>query len=130
MSPFLAAMVVCILVTGCFHSDNSAARIHWWAGHLLVVAVWLFVPFAIGVVLQQLIHQRPVAAIIQCFGLLLFLGLALVASATGYLGPSHQPQLYEESRNRFVVLHCYVLPGTICAALIGWFQFLGPRKVT
>src|SRR5262245_54290912 len=104
LSYTLAAIVAFIVVTGLYHSEKSAARIHLWVGHAFTSVVWLFVPFAIGIVFQQAIRPRSVAAIVKCFNLLLFLGITLLAAITGYLGPTHQQDIGEESYNRFVVL--------------------------
>ena len=128
MSVFLATILVCIAVTGWFRPVGEAATIHRWAGHALVLAAWLFVPFAVGVALQHHIHQRPIGAIAQVLALLLLLGLTLLASFTGYLGPSHADQLTQETRNRFHVLHLFVLPGLVAVLLAFWFWFFRPHN--
>ena len=53
--------------------------------------------------------------------LLGLLGIFLLAAFTGYLGPSHRVQQLEETHNRFVVLHCFVLPAISAHLLVVWF---------
>lgn len=128
LSVFMAGVLACLIVTGGLHADRLAGRVHLWSGHGLTIAVWLAAPFAMGVVLQQSIRQRPVAAIVQCLGLLLLLGLTVLEGASGYLGPTHAIDIDEETYNRFIILHVYTFPGAIGAGLMCWFWLLRRGK--
>lgn len=123
------AIAACMVITGYYHSAQSVARGHLWTGHALLIAVWLFVPFVIGIVLQQSGRRWSAATILQCLSLLLLLGMTLLASLSGYLGPTHQQQPGEESYNQFAVLHYYASPRAIGIMLIGWFWLLRARRL-
>jgi len=78
------------------------------------------VPFAIGVLLERSLHRRAFLTVIQGLALFAFLGLSFLTGFTGYLGPSFQPDVDEEARLRFSVLHLVVLPALIGALIVVW----------
>ena len=123
MAVVVAALVACLVVTGYFHSNPTSQNIHRWVGIMVVSIVLLFVPFAVGVALQQNIRQRPVATITQVLALLLLLGFTFLASVTGYLDPSRASDITGESQIRFRVLHIVALPMLIATLLCSslWF---------
>ena len=129
--PGLLALILAFMaVTGWVRSQDAVAMVHRWVGHAFLIAAWLSVPFAIGVLLQQQLSRRPVFAIAVSLELLLLLGLVVAASITGYLGPSHQDEFSDERHNRFVVLHLCLLPGAGFLLLATWFWTFRPRRTT
>jgi hypothetical protein len=117
----------CVQVaTGILRSGRNDAigELHRWNGHIFLIAAWLFAPFAIGVLWQQKFRRRPGLAIAQSLLLMMVVAAVLLASFTGYLGPSYTNMLAEETRHRFRVLHFYVFPGAMAVLLLGWWWFL------
>jgi hypothetical protein len=115
-------------ITGWLRADGVLTNIHRWTGHALVVIIWLGVPFAIGVLLQQHVRCRSTTAVCQLFAFLVVLGSVSLAGFTGYLGPSHLDSIGEETRNRFNILHPFFLPGLIFALLFEWWWFFSPEE--
>lgn len=129
----LAMVLVAIAATGVERLENPDS-IHRWFGHGSMIAVWLAASFAIGVILQQRIRQRPILAICQSFMILAAVGLNLEGEVTGYMGPSSvwevaeiDPRILEESTNRFYVLHTVVLPCLFLAFLGVWIAIFRPE---
>jgi len=118
----LALVVLCLLfalaVTGLLRSGES--EIHKWLGHGLLIVVWLTVPIGIGSTLQRNLAPRRSSAV--CHTVLLFgvLGVALLSSVTGYLGPLRNEGISEESLNRFIVLHKIVFPAALATLSLAW----------
>ena len=127
LSIIAAAVFLIIAATGVARSQSTASRLHEWSGHALVIAVWLFVPFSVGIGLQRNIRRRPGLAIAQTTVLLSLLALVSLASLTGYLGPSHFEDVSVETRNRFAVLHPFVLPSLVAALLTAWYWLFRPH---
>ena len=125
------ALLVLLGISGLLRGGGLLADIHRWTGHAVVIVLWLGVPFAIGVTLQQDLTRRPVAAVVQVLALLLGLAIALAASMTGYLGPTNSapvdPAIDQETYNRFRVLHFVVLPGLCAALMVQWWWYFRAR---
>ena len=119
-------LLLCFGLSGWLHSMDLAFQVHRWGAHAFLILVWLSVPYTIGVVLQQHIRRRPLAASIQCFLTLLFLGLILFATFTGYLAPPLDEPFAEQTYHRFVVLHMVIVPACIAMLLVEWIWFFGP----
>src|SRR5687767_7990551 len=83
----LVGVLIAIAGTGLDRLGNPDST-HPWFGHGSLIGVWLAAPFAIGVILQRRIRQRPILAIFQCTMILAAVGLNLMGNFTGYLGPS------------------------------------------
>jgi hypothetical protein len=115
-----------LIVSGWGRALGAAGDAHRWVGHAFVIVLWLCVPFAIGALLRLYFRSRPVVAIVQLVTLLLVLCIGLLASFTGYLGPSHIDAIAQETHNRFVILHLYFLPALFLVLLIEWWWFFRP----
>jgi hypothetical protein len=124
-----AALVVVLAVTGLAAGEKMNV-VHRWTGHIFVIEVYLAALFAIGVVLGRDFRRRPAAAIAAVLFLLSVLGFGLLNAFTGYLKPSenelHQPW-YEETLNRFFVLHMIALPTLLVVFAIAWWWLFRPR---
>src|SRR5687768_13536149 len=81
----LVASLVIIAVTGVQRQASPESN-HKWFGHGSLIAAWLAAPFAVGVILQRRIRQRPLLAILQSFVILAVVGLHLMGGFTGYMG--------------------------------------------
>ncbi len=127
LSIIAATAFLVIASTGLARSQPTASSVHKWSGHALVIAVWLFVPFSIGVGLQRNIRRRPGFAIAQTMMLLSLLAFVLLASFTGYLAPSHVEDVSEETRNRFTAIHLFALPSLVATLLTGWYWLFRPH---
>jgi hypothetical protein len=125
-------VVLCIsLLSSLGNPAGAAGQVHRWTGHLLVILVWVSVPFALVVLLIYKLGRHPFAAIGQSLFLLLSLPIALIASFTGYLGPIRSAEIGEQASNRFYVLHMCILPSVLAVLFIGWFFiFRTPRSHT
>jgi quinol-cytochrome oxidoreductase complex cytochrome b subunit len=120
----LAISLIAIAATG-YRRLITQDIAHGWFGHGSLIVAWLTAPFAIGVILQRRIFQRPIWAILQSLMILAVVGLNLMAGFTGYLGPSQSN--VEETINRFYVLHTVVFP-CLCLAFLGvWIAIFRPE---
>jgi hypothetical protein len=129
LSVIVAAIFLVTALTGLARSQPTASSIHKWSGHASVIAVWLFVPFSVGVGLQRNIRHRPGFAVAQTIVLLSSLALVLLASFTGYLAPSHVEDVSEATRNRFTILHLFALPSLIALLLTVWYWLFRPAPI-
>src|SRR5258706_11050811 len=130
----LAVGLIAIAATGLERWRNPGST-HRWFGHGSLIVAWLAASFAIGVILQRRIRQRPILVIFQSFIILVVVGLNLMGGFTGYLGPSSRsniedidPRILEESNNRFVVLHTVVFPCLYFAFLGIWIAIFRPER--
>jgi hypothetical protein len=80
----------------------------------------------IGIALQRGIRHRPLTAVGQVSALLVLIAAALLATFTGYLVSDGNP-IGEETRNRFIVVHYFFLPGVISLLLAAWFMLFFRR---
>jgi quinol-cytochrome oxidoreductase complex cytochrome b subunit len=117
-----------ITISGLLQSIMELAGLHKWSGHGLLILIWLSVPFSIGVLLQQRSMQYPARTIGYSLAMLLALVAAFLGSITGYLGPSGNREIGEKARNRFIVLHCFVLPAVLAALICVWIYALRSLK--
>ncbi len=103
------------------------ADVHRWAGHLLV-PISSFVLTASVVLLLRHVRQR-LGTFIQ-FCLISFAAVATVMLATfsGYVRP-FAPGILEETRNRFLLLHCFALPGIFVALVPAWMSTVRRLRV-
>lgn len=120
LAGLVAMVLLCVAVAGWSLSGEATAVTHRWAGHALLIVVWLSVPFGVGVSLQRNFRQRPIVAIAQSLGFFALLGAVMLASFTGYLGPTRTAYVDGATYNRFKVLHLFVLPGIIAILTLGW----------
>jgi hypothetical protein len=111
-----------LLLSGLLIVNGVHNEIHHWAGHGIVMLIYPSSAFSLGVLLQQKLQRRPVAAIAQSFALLFCLALTLSTSFTGYLDvePSSDSRIAQETHNRFMVLHLVLQPAIIAAMLAVW----------
>jgi hypothetical protein len=107
---FCAAVPFCANPCQCFFRLLS---------HGLIILVWTAIPLAIGVTLARA-RARPFASPGHALGLLFLLGALLVASFTGYLGPSQGPA-NAQTFTRFRVLHYGLFPGMSIALVVIWW---------
>ncbi len=115
------AHLLFIIISGFFHEWGNLGPIHKFAAHLLTIELWWTIPFSIGVALQRNFLSRPIFAIGQFIFFVGVFCLTLLASISGYLGPSHASYISVESYNRFRVVHFWVLP-TLCILICtGWY---------
>jgi amino acid transporter len=119
-----ALILLALVVSGSLPPDPAAADFHRWSGHALVIAMWLCVAFAVGVVLQSQIRTHPAVAIAHSLLLVFALAVTLLASFTGYIDTS---QAAEETKNRFIILHFYALPIAIAVLLCLWPTLFRPN---
>jgi hypothetical protein len=103
------------------------AETHRWTGHAIVIFLWLSMPFGGGVLLQKCFRRRTLIAVLQLVVLLIIPAIGLLASITGYLGPTYSPPVSEETHKRFEILHEYFLPGILVALLVEWWWFFRPQ---
>lgn len=121
MAALLLGFLLLLLVTGLPHASDLLAYVHRWTGHVLVILLWICVPFAVLALAIGKLWRFPLTTIGQGFVLLLAIPVMLLASFTGYLGPSYDPLMNEETRIRFLVLHCFILPALLTCLLVAWF---------
>lgn len=127
VAPLIAAVFTCCLaLTGFFRTVGSNAETHRWTGHALVIFLWLYVPFAIGILLY--VHGRTSIAAVQSIVFLAILSLGLLCAITGYLPQTGLEPLSEETYLRFEILHKYALPSIFFALLVESWWFFRPRR--
>lgn len=130
--PLVAGVLWAVLIaTGIPPIRSSTGQVHQWCGLMIVTLLYCCVGFALGVLWRQKMARRPLLAVGQSFALLFCLAVTFSASLTGYLDrdPVPDPEIAEETHNRFVVLHMFVLPALIAMMLAIWhFAFLPPHE--
>lgn len=125
-APLIAGVFTCCLaLTGFFRTVGLNAETHRWTGHALVIFLWLYFPFAIGILLRG--HGLTLSSALQILVFLAILALGLLCAISGYL-PEDSDRLNEESYRRFEILHEYVLPGIFIALLVESWWFFRPRR--
>ena len=102
--------------------------LHKWLGHGLVIAAWFAIPFIIGVSTKTSFRRGVAKAIGKVVLLLLMLLVVLLASFTGYMGPSHIAAPNEQTATRFKVLHLFVLPSLIAILICMTYWWMRPDK--
>jgi hypothetical protein len=117
-----------IMAAGWGHRPGPVAATHRWLPHALVILDFYAIPLAIGVALAYP-RGRPVAKAARVLGLLAVLGAILLASFTGYVGPSNE-QINPMTLRRFQVLHYWVLPSVVIVLVIWWYRGLRPDHGT
>jgi hypothetical protein len=119
--------LVVLLISGFARPATTLNEVHRWAGHGLVILVYLCVAFSLGVLLHQKITASPILAVVQSLALLFCLAVTLSASFTGYLDadPVPDPAIAEETHNRFIVLHLIVQPTFLAMLFAAWFFMFG-----
>jgi len=121
--PLIAGAMLGVLFTsGLLPARISTLDVHRWSGHGLLILQYLSVPFSLGVLLHRKLMQRPVIAVLQSLTLLLCLAVSFFAAFTGYLDVDPVPDqvIAQETHNRFVVLHMFLLPMILAATLTIW----------
>jgi hypothetical protein len=98
---------------------------HHWCGHLMVLGSWLafavsLATFIAGGAIEGRWRLGLLGAIIGFFTLLLILH----TSFTGYLGPSHMPDVGPETRMRFQAIHILLEPTLLIVVLAWWLSLL------
>ncbi len=130
-----AAILIAILTgvegaSGVFDlATHGVSRLaHRWLGHGMMILLWWMNVAGLGLGLAS-IRARPTTTIGTGNLVITLLFLMMLESVTGYLpgadafgGPAS-----EETRNRFYVLHCLVLPLTIVLCLTAILVFTRPR---
>ena len=118
-----ALILLVLTASGWSQSGSTAASIHGWGGHSLVIAMWLIVPYAMGVVVAIHAPKRPALALGMVILFLFALAVAFLASFMGYLDLTNAG---EETKNRFVILHMYALPINLALSLALWAYLFRP----
>jgi hypothetical protein len=123
MAIALAAVLwASLIVSGLAHEAEIGAVSHRWIGNLLLIAVWLLVPFSLGLLIQR---GANIAVAIACA--VIVLGAFFLSTVTGYLGSLHSDIRSAETINRFNVLHRIVFPAISGVLLCFWIRALKPR---
>ncbi|QDU94538.1 hypothetical protein [Lignipirellula cremea] len=127
MLPVVATSVfLATLISGITRTPSEGSSVHGLCGHLMLIVLWLLVPFSIGVAVQRNIFRRPGLAMLQSLVLLALLGLTLLTTFTGYLWPGLADALQEERRHRWIVLHLFVLPVLLAVLIAAWYWLFLP----
>lgn len=124
----VVAGVLVLLVSGLLIDVHSVVHAtHRWTAHLLVIWMWTFGLLSIGARYGEGWGDWKFELLIVCLG-----GSLLVTSFTGYLGPrtaaEYGEELLEETKNRFIVLHMFVLPGVVGALATCWTYLAWARE--
>lgn len=129
---FCLAIAIVIALSGILHGPPFMKSLHRWGGHGLVIALWCFWIFALGVSGEQTKSRGAGILLARITVITLALLLGLLASFTGYLGPAHDPEIGRDmdTYNRFIVLHMFIVP-TLLAILLGlWCKLFWPKATT
>lgn len=119
-------VLLALAISGAFHDREAARSFHRWTAHGITIFLWLAIPFAIAVLLQQNFRRRPSAAIAQLIALLLVFGSTVLCAFTGYLWPTgSENAVGEETLNRFLILHLFVFPATTFALCVESYWYFG-----
>ncbi|MCA9214460.1 MAG: hypothetical protein KDB27_15420 [Planctomycetales bacterium] len=135
--PTVARTATAIIATSCLAllvalAISAAPKSPSWLrhrmlGHVLIIAVWLYVPLLTGIAITQNdCGWRRTAVRIGM--LLLTLAITLFAAATGYMQPPISDIFAEESRNRFVGYHMFALPIALVVMFIYWLRMFRSKS--
>ena len=127
MAALLIGCLLLLLVTGLPHGSDLLAYVHRWTGHVLLILLWICIPFAVVALSIAKLWRFPLTTFGQGIVLLLVIPVMLTTSFTGYLGPSYDASMNEETRVRFLVLHCFILPTLLTSLLVAWFFIFRSR---
>lgn len=112
------------------------AEVHRWTGHGLVIVAWLLMLAGIASSIVFGLRHQAGLAWLSGLGTSLMYGICLWTSFTGYLMPHEDlrpkhPEIFEETQNRFLVLHGCVFPAVTLLILCGcvWFCLLQLRHI-
>ncbi len=102
--------------------DPLVPGFHRWTGHLLVSLCWLVMAASVVLSVRHF-QQRRGTSILFLSVSLAALVLINLASFTGYLRPL-APGTLEETKNRFLVLHCVALPSILAVIVPVWILMI------
>jgi hypothetical protein len=119
-------VLLVIITTGFLRQPAWSRSIHLWLSHALLIGEWLILPPVIGITWAR-IRGRVRVAVASTLGFLGLLGALLLASITGYLGPSNGPYDLLALR-RFQFLHYGVMPLLVMAIVGWWYASLAPER--
>jgi cytochrome bd-type quinol oxidase subunit 2 len=128
MAALALVTLALLVVTGLMRPRGTESEIHRWGAHLFVMFLSMGLAFSWGVLLQSQLRSRPWATSLRSLALFACAVVAMLASVTGYLGPGHDPTAAEESHNRFVVLHAFMLPTVLGLLLVAWWRSFTPPR--
>jgi len=124
-----ACVLGVVIATGVMRASSPWIMPHHrWAVLAFQMVSWFGVPWSVGIVLERRLRSRPVAAIVQCWVLVSVLVVGWSAAVTGYLGPTNNFEIDEETRNRFVVMHLFFLPAVMAGLLLAWWRYFRVRR--
>jgi hypothetical protein len=96
----------------------GTAGLHRLLAHAALIAIWIAVPLALGLFLQDAVATGDSTSGMGAIVSFLALPFSLLTAATGYLGPTHAATTTHPIR--FGVLHLLVGPGLSTALMIAW----------
>jgi uncharacterized protein YhhL (DUF1145 family) len=107
-----------IAVTGIAWEPGAVASVHRWGSAAVIIFEWMVLPLAAGFALASP-HRRPVGRALSVLMLMALLGTTLLASLTGYLGPS-RGDVDPMTLRRFRILHYGVFPALTVGLAVWW----------
>lgn len=118
----LLTLIPLVITTGVFRllvDADLIVELHRWGGHGILLWAWpmtgIVLIFAIEQIIRELRWRRGIVLIVLQTATLAF---ALLASITGYLGPSHGPA-NTLALQRFQLFHFLVFPTLLTLVSIG-----------
>ncbi len=125
----LAVLLLVNLVTGmvfAMRQEGSGwGECHHWAGSIMVIGSGLafavsFVAFLTRAIVLRQWRRGLLGSTVGFFAFL----LTLNTSFTGYLGPSHLPDIHQETLLRFQAIHMVFEPALLAVVLVAWWLLL------
>lgn len=117
----VAALIGVEIVSGIFWLATNVPLLpefHRWTAHLLVLFCWIVMAASIAL-LTRCFRERLGTSLLLCMISLVATAVVFLASFTGYLRP-FAPGRPPEAKNRFLMLHCLVMPGVLAAIVPFW----------
>jgi hypothetical protein len=125
-----AVGLVALSVSGVLHGIAEVGLFHRWLAHGTFIFNGLTATMICGVLVQMRQRNPSVRLTLGIVLLVLLVFATWLGAVTGYLEPSGEDLVAQETRNRFIVLHFFFFPACIAALLAATSRVVWSDRVS